>query len=1001
MNRTAPSAVVLSNCHEPRRAGGAVVLMAFVGAIVSSPALGAPSFSDRTDAANLTASSESYGASFGDLNGDGYLDIYTSNHRLQDALYLNMRNGTFYKTASQVLSWRNHKNADTHGGTFADIDNDGDQDLLISTGTGNPEELLYNENQRLVDRTAEKGLATLDLGGRQPVWLDYDHDKLLDVVMTQLDGAATLYHQGADGNFTDVTSTAKFVCTNFHYGELFDANNDGTLDFICPDQDVYPQRIYDTTTMPWTKIFEAGNSHDTWFPRIPGVVDSVIADFDNDGREDIFLLSNAQLHPSTVVQSSPTHFESLLANGTKGFKFVSAGTITITLDWNNAEEQSTTDLTKIEIGANAVHPSSINFTLDPADPNVAGMPPPANAQTTFPIMQIGYNTSTQQWTLVLQTRLLETDPGVFSVAYLRVDSTSEITGLTGTGFWPGDLPARPTLLMNRPGSYIDETVTAGLDTPISCVSATAGDFDNDMDIDLYLACRTGASNIENILYENLGNGTFQQVPNAGGAVGPVGVAFASGAGTADSAISGDYDVDGFLDLFVTNGLNLQPKGFGGPNKLFHNDGNANHWVEVDLVGTSSDRDATGAKVYATAGGVTQLRVQNGGYHRWSQDAKRAHFGLAGNATVDLRVEWPSGNVQTFSSVAANTLYRITENTGIAAVDLGAAPQAYQCGLPTLNGAVDEGVFVWRDCATGQWSMRVMSANTAITYQGTITSTSNFTSSRPRALESNDVLDTSNPKQIGFTFNSTGTGFDGVDFNLPDGANACLQIAAPSGAQLFMGPFKTPISAPADLETQAPCGGVNGSVGLERSAETIAESAGSVTLTVLRSGSASGAVSVDYATSSGSATADSDFTSASGTLTWADGDAANKTITVDITNDSTDESDETFTVTLSNPSGGATLGSSFQATVTLVDDDSPAPPPPPPPPPPSGGSSGGGAVGFLSLLLLGIARFVRRPPCRASNCIGFRLPMDYSDVESQQKQPVEAPQSGRPVGRLRL
>jgi hypothetical protein len=962
MNRTAPSAVVLSNCHEPLRASGAFfVLIALVGGIVSSPALGSPSFSDQTNDANLTGSSESYGASFGDLNGDGYLEIYTSNHRMQDALYLNMRNRTFYKIASQVLTWRNHKNADTHGGTFADIDNDGDQDLLISTGTGNPEELLYNENQRLVDRTAEKGLTTLDLGGRQPVWLDYDHDKLLDFVMTQLDGAATLYHQGADGNFTDLTSTAKFVCTNFHYGELFDANDDGTLDFICPDQDVYPQRIYDTTTMPWTKIFEAKNANHTWFPRVPGVVDSVMADFDNDGREDIFLLSNAQLHPSSVAQSSPTHFESLLAGGTKGFKFVSGGRITITLDWNNAEEQSTADLTKIQIGANAVHPSSINFTLDPADPNVAGMPTPPNDQTTFPVMQIGYNTSTQQWTLVLQTRLLETDPSVFSVAYLQVDSTSEITGLTGTGFWPGDLPARPTLLMNRPGSppsYVDETASAGLDTPIQCVSATAGDFDNDMDIDLYLACRTGASNIENILYENLGNGTFQQVSNAGGAPGPVGVAVASGAGTADSAISGDYDVDGFLDLFVTNGLNLQPREFGGPNQLFHNEGNSNHWVEVDLVGTNSDRDATGAKVYATAGGVTQLRVQNGAYHRWSQDAKRAHFGLAGNTTVDLRVEWPSGNVETFS-VAANSLYRITENTGIATVDLGAAPKAYQCGSPTLNGAVDSGVFVWRDCATGQWSMRVMSANTAITYQGTITSsTSNFTSSRPRALEPNDVLDTSNPKQIGFTLNSTGTGFDGMDFDLPDGADACLQIAAPSGAQLFMGPFKTPISAPANLETQDPCTSANGNVGFEVSAATIDESAGSVTLTVVRSGSASGAVSVDYSTSSGSATADSDFTSASGTLTWADGDAANKTITVDITNDSTDESDETFTVTLSNPSGGAFLGSSSQTTVTVVDDDSPAAPPPPPS---SGGSSGGGgAMGLLSLLLLGIARLVRLP-----------------------------------------
>jgi hypothetical protein len=778
-------------------------MLTLTGTVMGSgPASAAISFSDVTGAARVTHSGESYGASFGDMNGDGFLDIYTNNHRQQDSLYLNIGGSQFYKVSSQVLSWQNHKNADTHGGTFADIDNDGDQDLFISTGTGNLSMMLFNEHQRLVDRAAQKGWTTISVGGRQPVWLDYDGDKLLDFVMTQMAGGAKLYHQGANGNFTDMTSTAKFVCTNFHYGHLYDANDDGQLDFLCPDQDVYPQRIYETTTMPWTKIFEAKNASDTRFPRIPGVVDSVVADFDNDGREDIFLLSNAQLHPSAVAQSSSTHFESLLANGTKGFKFVSGGRITIKPDWNKADELSTTDLTKIQIGANARHPSTINFTLDPADPNVVGMPPAPTAQTQFPVMQIGYAPSTQQWTLVIQTKLNPTDPGGFSVAYLQVDSTSAITGLQGTGFWVGDKPARPTLLMNHPGGYIDETVNASLDAPVSCVSATAGDFDNDMDIDIYLACRTGASNIANIVYQNNGNGTFQKVTSSG-AAGPVGVAVASGAGTADSVISGDYDVDGFLDLFVTNGLNLQPKGFGGPNKLFHNKGNANHWVEVDLVGTQSDRDATGAKVYATAGGVTQLRVQNGAYHRWSQDAKRAHFGLGGAGTVTLRVEWPSGNVQTFSSVAANKLYRITEGAGVAVVNVGLAP-AYPCGAPKLNGWQDKGVFVWRDCPSGKWSVRVLSANTTITYQGTVTSTSNFVTIKPQGLETGDSLNTSNPKQISFTFISKGTGSDGVDFKLPDGASVCLNVTAPSTGQITMGPLRIPISQPTDLDGQWGC-----------------------------------------------------------------------------------------------------------------------------------------------------------------------------------------------------
>jgi len=288
-------------------------------------------------------------------------------------------------------------------------------------------------------------------------------------------------------------------------------------------------------------------------------------------------------------------------------------------------------------------------------------------------MRIGYDAATQKWTVVVHSQLNATDPVVFSEVYFQVDSTSAITSLIPTGLEPSDSAKRPSLLSNRSGGFIDETAAMGLDAPIECSTAVAGDFDNDMDVDLYLGCRTGASNLPNILYENVDNRTFRKVTGAGGATGPVGVAFASGAGWADSVVTADYDVDGFLDLYVTNGLNLRPRLYGGPTKLFRNKGNANHWIELDLVGNQSDRDATGARVYATANGVTQLRVQDGGYHRWSQNMKRAHFGLAGATLVNLRVEWPSGNVQTINSVAANKLYRITEGTGIVAVPRTVAP----------------------------------------------------------------------------------------------------------------------------------------------------------------------------------------------------------------------------------------------------------------------------------------------------------------------------------------
>lgn len=109
-----------------------------------------------------------------------------------------------------------------------------------------------------------------------------------------------------------------------------------------------------------------------------------------------------------------------------------------------------------------------------------------------------------------------------------------------------------------------------------------------------------------------------------------------------------------------------------------------------------------------------------------------------------------------------------------------------------------------------------------------------------------------------------------------------------------------------------------------------ESAGSVSITVTRSGNAAGVVSVNYATADGSALSGSDYTAASGVLTWANGSIGNRTITVAIINDADVEGNETFTLTLSNPTG-AVLGGNTATTVTIVDNDSASTPPPSPPP----------------------------------------------------------------------
>jgi hypothetical protein len=89
--------------------------------------------------------------------------------------------------------------------------------------------------------------------------------------------------------------------------------------------------------------------------------------------------------------------------------------------------------------------------------------------------------------------------------------------------------------------------------------------------------------------------------------------------------------------------------------------------------------------------------------------------------------------------------------------------------------------------------------------------------------------------------------------------------------------------------------------------------------VTRTGGIANGASVQFATSNGSALDGSDYTANSGTLTFAQGET-NKTFMVSITNDGAFEPDETVNLTLSNPGGGATLGSQSAATLTITDND---------------------------------------------------------------------------------
>lgn len=194
-----------------------------------------------------------------------------------------------------------------------------------------------------------------------------------------------------------------------------------------------------------------------------------------------------------------------------------------------------------------------------------------------------------------------------------------------------------------------------------------GDYDNDGNLDLFVTTNQGINTARNLFYLGDGQGDLIKV-NEGTLVEES--TYSSGCAHAD------YDNDGDLDLFVTNGAQGVPGTAFltvlAANDLFRNDsGNQNNWINVSLRGTESNTFGVGAKVYAhvTINGEERqlMRWVNGGSTGdRSQNDLRLHFGLGDAAVVDqLTIEWPSGLVESYESLVANQFFIATEGENLA------------------------------------------------------------------------------------------------------------------------------------------------------------------------------------------------------------------------------------------------------------------------------------------------------------------------------------------------
>jgi hypothetical protein len=102
-----------------------------------------------------------------------------------------------------------------------------------------------------------------------------------------------------------------------------------------------------------------------------------------------------------------------------------------------------------------------------------------------------------------------------------------------------------------------------------------------------------------------------------------------------------------------------------PQLLRNDGGNANHWLEILLIGTKSNRDGVGARVKVTAGNLVLYDQRKGGMSYQSAQDPRLHFGLGPHPNVDaVEILWPSGNETKLATLKGDRIIAIKEGVGI-------------------------------------------------------------------------------------------------------------------------------------------------------------------------------------------------------------------------------------------------------------------------------------------------------------------------------------------------
>jgi hypothetical protein len=497
-----------------------------------------------------------------------------------------------------------------------------------------------------------------------------------------------------------------------------DVNGDGHLDLFVPIRD-QPAQLW--IWQPGTQTFEDEAS--AWGVTNPGGVGvaAVFADFDNDGDPDLYVINDA-IDPATALPTGQGNrlYRNELAQGSSSFTDVSAAAGVGTqgngasASWGDYDGDGYLDLYAVTNNAynEDGHGPKITYyqqdhlfhnlgdgtfrdvtceslpTNDPASGFCPGNPGfGGSTGSGFEAVWIDYDRDGDPDLYLAQdyfkgayhidiNRLYRNDgfdppSGHWKFTDLcQSPGRPECIGISSMGVAVGDynrdlwpdmaisnvgLKGGNVLLENNgDGTFTEVGVSVHIDRPIqdALVRATTWgmgfyDFNLDGSEDLYVAAGSNKElpNQPNQLFVNTQGATFLDLSAPSHAADPSvshGVAFA------------DYDVDGLMDFYVVNA--------NGSPILYRNvTATAGSWLEVKLTGTTSNRDACGARVVLTSGTAKWARWVLCGASLGAGSDTVLHFGGMGAGGYTLDVTWPSGITQRVHEAEVDRLLVLTES----------------------------------------------------------------------------------------------------------------------------------------------------------------------------------------------------------------------------------------------------------------------------------------------------------------------------------------------------